>query len=79
MESILKLTDMDDKQDAVDILFETIEEELRHREEILGKHPHFSKWVERALEKGARGAHAYTKGRVHVGERSKGAVTSYDR
>mmetsp|Transcript_38700 Transcript_38700/g.93554 ORF Transcript_38700/g.93554 Transcript_38700/m.93554 type:complete len:654 (-) Transcript_38700:146-2107(-) len=50
MEGILKLTDMNDKQDAVDMLFENVEEELRQKEEILGKHPHFSKWVERALE-----------------------------
>ncbi|CAJ1936267.1 unnamed protein product [Cylindrotheca closterium] len=50
LEGILKLTDMNDKQDAVDVLFETVEEELRQKEEILGKHPHFSKWVERALE-----------------------------
>lgn len=50
LEGILKLTDINDKQDAVDLLFETVEEELRQSEEILCKHPHFSKWVERALE-----------------------------
>ena len=50
MEGILKLTDMNDKQDAVDMLFENIEQELRQKEEILAKHPHFGKWVERALE-----------------------------
>jgi len=50
IESILKLTDMNDKQDAVDMLFENIEEELQQKEKILGKHPQFSKWVERAIE-----------------------------
>lgn len=50
MEAILKLTDMNDKQDAVDMLFENMEQELRQKEEILCKHPLFSKWVERALE-----------------------------
>lgn len=50
LEGILKLADMNDKQDAVDLLFENVEEELRLKEEILGKHPQFSKWVEKALE-----------------------------
>jgi hypothetical protein len=50
IEGILSLSDLDDKQDAVDKLFESLEEELRKKEEILGKHPHFGKWVERAVE-----------------------------
>jgi len=50
IEGILNITDMNDKQDAVDMLFENIEEELKQKEKILGKHPQFSKWVERALE-----------------------------
>lgn len=48
--SILKLTDWQDKQDAVDVLFEEIELTLRDKEEVLGKHPSFGLWVERALE-----------------------------
>jgi hypothetical protein len=50
VEAILALPDWNDKQDAVDKLFESIEEDLREVEEILGKHPSFGKWVERALE-----------------------------
>ena len=47
---IVAIPDWDDKQDAVDELFESIEEEISKKEEILGKHPLFGKWVERALE-----------------------------
>lgn len=50
IEAILAIPEWDDKQDAVDSLFESIEEDLRAEENILGKHPHFGKWVERALE-----------------------------
>lgn len=50
VEKILALPSWDEKQDAVDELFETLEEELKGQEEILGKHPEFGKWVERALQ-----------------------------
>lgn len=51
LDKILKLNDWERKQNAVDELFESIDEELRNQEEILGLHPEFGKWVERALEK----------------------------
>ena len=44
-----KLTPLD-QQEAVDELFESIEFELKKTEIILGKHPKFGKWVERAIE-----------------------------
>jgi hypothetical protein len=50
VEKILALPSPDDKQDAVDELFESVEVELKNQEEILGMHPHFGKWVERGLE-----------------------------
>jgi hypothetical protein len=42
--------DVDSKQDAIDELYEDIDNELRDREPIMGKHPMFSKWVQKALE-----------------------------
>eukprot|EP00980_Cylindrotheca_fusiformis_P019342 scaffold6638_cov127-Cylindrotheca_fusiformis.AAC.26 len=50
IEGILALSDWDDKQEAVDKLFETIEADLHKAEAVLGKHPQFGKWVERAVE-----------------------------
>lgn len=50
IESIQALPEWQDKQDAVDVLFEEIEFTLKDQEEILGKHPSFGRWVERALE-----------------------------
>jgi small subunit ribosomal protein S29 len=47
---IQQLTDWQDKQDAVDVLFEDIEKKLREAEVILGRQPQFGKWVEQALE-----------------------------
>ncbi|KAL3926432.1 MAG: hypothetical protein SGARI_005610, partial [Bacillariaceae sp.] len=44
------MSDWNEKQDAVDELFESTIEELKVKEEILGKHPEFATWVERALE-----------------------------
>ena len=49
--AIQALPTWQDKQDAVDELFERIEFTLREQEPILGKHPKFGQWVERALEK----------------------------
>lgn len=48
--AIQKLHDWDDKQEAVDVLFEEIEVELQKQEVVLGRHPKFGTWVERALE-----------------------------
>ena len=39
-----------DKQDAVDELFEEVENELRELEGVLGANPDFGSWVETALE-----------------------------
>jgi hypothetical protein len=50
VETIFKLPTWEDKQDSVDELFESVEEELKGREEILGLHPNFGKWVEKSLE-----------------------------
>jgi hypothetical protein len=56
VEAIAKLPAWQDKQDAVDVLFETIEVELKQQEDILGLHPKFGEWVERALEEYLRTA-----------------------
>lgn len=50
IQAIRALENWEEKQDAVDLLFEDIEAQLKEREEILGKHPSFGQWVERALE-----------------------------
>ena len=50
MDKIFALKTWQDKQDAVDELFESVEDELRAQEEILGLHPRFGDWVSRALE-----------------------------
>jgi hypothetical protein len=50
VENIFQLPSWEDKQDSVDELFESVEEELKGREEILGLHPNFGKWVEKSLE-----------------------------
>lgn len=50
VKEIQKMDDWDAKQEAVDILFEDLEFALKNREKILGRHPLFGKWVERALE-----------------------------
>jgi hypothetical protein len=47
---IMALTSWQDKQDAVDELFESVEITLRSTESILSRHPQFGQWVERALE-----------------------------
>lgn len=50
VKAIQRLQDWDQKQEAVDILFEDLEFALQKEEVILGRHPLFGKWVERALE-----------------------------
>eukprot|EP00522_Entomoneis_paludosa_P015801 CAMPEP_0172453632 /NCGR_PEP_ID=MMETSP1065-20121228/10858_1 /TAXON_ID=265537 /ORGANISM="Amphiprora paludosa, Strain CCMP125" /LENGTH=928 /DNA_ID=CAMNT_0013205819 /DNA_START=149 /DNA_END=2935 /DNA_ORIENTATION=- len=50
LDYIQSLTTYEDKQNAVDELFETVEFELKEQEEILGRHPKFGGWVETALE-----------------------------
>ncbi|CAB9504420.1 Mitochondrial ribosomal death-associated protein 3 [Seminavis robusta] len=47
---ILTLPTWQEKQDAVDALFESVEHQLRVKESILSGHPQFGRWVERALE-----------------------------
>jgi len=48
--AIQKLPTWEEKQDAIDELFENTEFELKEQEIILGKHPQFGNWVEKALE-----------------------------
>jgi len=48
---IQKLLTWRAKQDAVDELFESIELQLKTEQEVLGRHPHFEKWVEESLER----------------------------
>lgn len=48
--NILKLKSWQEKQDAVDSLFETVEFQLRGQEKVLGSHPLFGTWVETSLE-----------------------------
>jgi small subunit ribosomal protein S29 len=48
--AILKLSDWDSKQDAIDILYEQVEFALRDKEVILSKQPNFGTMVERAIE-----------------------------
>jgi len=50
VDEILKKETWQDKQDAVDELFESVEFQLKDQEKILGRHPKFGDWVERALE-----------------------------
>jgi len=50
VKTISELSSWEEKQDAVDELFEEIEFELKAKDDILGKHPNFGTWVERALE-----------------------------
>lgn len=50
MEHIINLPTWQEKQDAVDELFEKIEFQLKDEELILGRHPKFGFWVERAVE-----------------------------
>jgi hypothetical protein len=48
--AILKLATWDDKQNAIDDLYETVESQLKDQEDILGRNPNFGTWVETALE-----------------------------
>jgi hypothetical protein len=48
--AILKLATWDDKQNAIDELYETVESQLKDQEDILGRNPNFGTWVEKALE-----------------------------
>jgi Mitochondrial ribosomal death-associated protein 3 len=50
VEAIAKMSEWEDKQDAVDELFETTVVKLKNQEAILGMHPDFPRWVERGLE-----------------------------
>ncbi|KAL7500669.1 hypothetical protein ACHAWT_008524 [Skeletonema menzelii] len=50
LQKILKMESWSDKQEAVDALFEVIEERVREREPVLGKLPEFGSMVENGLE-----------------------------
>ena len=51
MERIQALPTFEEKQIAVDELFENVEFELKKQESVLERHPQFGKWVEQGLEK----------------------------
>lgn len=48
--AIQSLSSIEEKQNAVDELFENVEFQLKETEEILGRHPKFGHWVEKGLE-----------------------------
>jgi len=50
VERIQKLPTFDEKQNAVDALFENVEFKLKRQQVVLGRLPSFGKWVEQALE-----------------------------
>lgn len=51
LKGIRALKSWEEKQDAVDELFESVEAKLKEEEEILGRQPTFGTWVETGLEK----------------------------
>ena len=51
IQKILALESWDDKQEAIDELFERVEAELGEEESVLKLHPRFGEWVETSLEK----------------------------
>jgi len=50
LQKILQMESWSDKQEAVDALFEVIEDRVREREPVLGKQPEFGAMVENGLE-----------------------------
>jgi len=58
LRNILGMTSWEEKQEAVDALYEGIEERVREREPILGKLPEFGNMVEEGLEKVLAMVHA---------------------
>ncbi|KAL7539147.1 hypothetical protein ACHAXR_009049, partial [Thalassiosira sp. AJA248-18] len=73
LREILKMTSWDDKQEAVDGLFEVIEERVREREPILGKLPEFPNLVEGGLEDVLRMAQDRMRGAAKkVAKKEKG-------
>ena len=71
IDAILALPDWQEKQDAVDELFESVEFQLRESETILSGHPQFGAWVERAIE-------SYLKGIKTGAEEDNAASTAED-
>lgn len=56
--AILKLPTWQDKQDAIDELYESVEAQLKEQEDIFGRNPNFGTWVETALEQYLRSVDA---------------------
>jgi Mitochondrial ribosomal death-associated protein 3 len=54
IDRIRSLDTWDEKQYAIDELYETVEQQLRAGEDVLSLHPSFSSWVERAIEEHLR-------------------------
>ena len=69
--AILARQTWQEKQDAVDELFESIEFQLRESEPILNGHPQFGSWVEQALESYLKGI----KGGTEDGKKSAESST----
>ena len=65
--AILKLSDWDSKQDAIDTLYEQVEFTLRDNEQILSKQPNFGTLVERAMEQYLRTVQKTLKDKATVG------------
>lgn len=73
--AIQSLSDWQDKQDAVDVMFEDIEFTLKGEMEILGLQPQFGQWVEKALEAYLRRLRKEGKEAISADEDSSDAKT----
>jgi hypothetical protein len=73
--SILKLHDWDAKQDAIDILYEQVEFQMKDQEEILGKQPNFGILVEKALETYLKNVQRNLKQRAGIDSKTNGTST----
>ena len=62
LKQLLTLESWEEKQEAVDDLFEVIEDRVREREPILGKLPDFAGMVEKGLEEVLKKVHERMKG-----------------
>jgi hypothetical protein len=56
--AIPQLPTWEDKQDAIDELYESVEAQLKEQEDIFGRNPNFGTWVETALEQYLRSVDA---------------------
>lgn len=76
---IVEMESWEEKQEAVDDLFEAIEERVREREPVLGKLPNFSEIVEKGLEDVLLMVQAKMRGAAKAaGTESEGSATADD-